>query len=564
MGSLRKLIAIACVIMLAASGLAIVSINAEAAPVVPWQAANPMPLARAQAACIQSGDTEYIVGGYNRTAMESVTNTTVIYDLKTMTSSLGPNAPFGVRNANGAVGQDGRIYVFGGRDGGNTVLSVVQIFDPSIGTWTLGPAIPIPVSAPATVAVGSLIYLIGGSTGAYSDAVQILDTTTMTWHNGGTIPVPTAGAKAVASPSGLILTFGGINATGASRDIFQYFFGWSIRGQMPAPLIYHGVNIGADGLVYAVGGVNDSGIIPTMVDSSFCYDIVSSTWTALPELPFLVQGAGMAATSDGRIIMFGGANSSMVPTVNVEFLQIMSLSLTQLPPAGIKTGQSGLFSVTATSVFRPLQKITGTYSLMNESGVTFITADFSSVSGNTAVFEVKVYQSAPAGTYVLSIKNGQAHFATDTVTVHFVNLSVSVTSMPPVQDQIAALQAAYEQELALVNANFTAQLTALNESNAAQIANLNANLTALMTSLNANHAAQMESLMQEINATQAALAQAQLKLDASRDQLNTVSSTLDKKADNDLVVIAILLAVLAITILAMMIFVARNKGLSRR
>ena len=87
-----------------------------------------------------------------------------------------------------------------------------------------------------------------------------------------------------------------------------------------------------------------------------------------------------------------------------------------------------------------------------------------------------------------------------------------------------------------------------------------------MAGLNATHSAQAESLRQQIIVTQAALVQAQQQLDASRSQLNTtventnaIASTVDKKADSDLVMIVILLVIMAITILAVMILVARKK-----
>ena len=420
---LRKIVGIACVTMLLGCGLAVITTDAVAISAPSWQSTTPMSVERAQAAFVQSGNTEYIVGGYNTTSTNSVTNTIMIYDLKSMTASLGPDAPLKFRGANGATGSDGRIYVFGGRDAGNNVLSATQIYNPSNRTWIMGPSIPIPVSSPATVAVGSSIYLIGGTTAStYTNAVQILDTNAMTWSYGGVIPVPTAGAKAVAFSSGLILTFGGMNATGASTDIFQYFFGWSIKGQMPSPLIYHGVSMGADGLIYVVGGVNNTGLIPATVGSSFRYDFAASQWTTLPKLLEPVQGAGMATTLDGRVIMFGGANATYAPKTTVEFLQVMSRSVTQSPPVGIQTGQSGFFSVTLTSTFRPLQKITGTYSLLNATGVVYATGNFSSISGNTAVFEVAMQQKAPAGTYILNIKNGQAYFSTDTVAMLFDNL----------------------------------------------------------------------------------------------------------------------------------------------
>jgi hypothetical protein len=262
----------------------------------------------------------------------------------------------------------------------------------------------------------------------------------------------------------------------------------------------------------------------------------------------------------------------MVPTRNVEFLQVMSRSVTQSPSTGINTGQSGFFSVNVMSAFRPIQKITGTYSLLNETGVIYATGDFSSVSGSTAVFELAVQQKAPAGVYTLNIKNGQAYFLTETIALRFDNLSVPVTAIPSISDQLAVLQAnlslmqaSYEAELAVMNASDSKRMEDLRANFTAQLADMNSSYTSQMASLNTTQSAQAESLRQQLSLSQAKLAMAQQEIELSRDQLNTtiantdsIASAVDKKADSSLVIIVILLVVLAVTILAVTIVVDRK------
>ncbi len=65
------------------------------------------------------------------------------------------------RNHLGAVAVDGEIWVIGGRDGGG-IVDRVDIYDPRLDRWRMGPALPAPTSGAAVGFVEGWIVISGG------------------------------------------------------------------------------------------------------------------------------------------------------------------------------------------------------------------------------------------------------------------------------------------------------------------------------------------------------------------------------------------------------------------
>jgi len=74
-----------------------------------------------------------------------------------------------------AVTWDGKIYVFGGRSGGNVVLNTVEMFDPQSGSWDNSsiPAFPTARYNASAVIFENKIYLIGGRT--INDVLKVVE-----------------------------------------------------------------------------------------------------------------------------------------------------------------------------------------------------------------------------------------------------------------------------------------------------------------------------------------------------------------------------------------------------
>jgi N-acetylneuraminic acid mutarotase len=70
----------------------------------------------------------------------------------------------------------GEIYVVGGReqvDGIESVLSRVDIYNPSSGTWRSGPAIPTARDGPSVVVMGNTMYVLAGLADGVSGVLEV-------------------------------------------------------------------------------------------------------------------------------------------------------------------------------------------------------------------------------------------------------------------------------------------------------------------------------------------------------------------------------------------------------
>lgn len=88
--------------------------------------------------------------------------------------------------------------------------------------------------------------------------------------------------------------------------------GWAAMAPMPTARSWLGVTVGADGLIYAIGGLN---VRP--LDTVEAYDPHANRWTTEPSLQTARWGLATATTPDGRIYAIGGMSDSPLDSVEV-------------------------------------------------------------------------------------------------------------------------------------------------------------------------------------------------------------------------------------------------------
>jgi N-acetylneuraminic acid mutarotase len=160
------------------------------------------------------------------------------------------------------------------------------------------------LNAPAAVAVGSKVYVIGGFAGATNlptAKVRVFDTTSKTWSEAASLPAPRGGHAAVVL-DGRIHVLGGGNdvSTLATHSVYDPATNaWSSAAPLPrsegSPAA---VVLG--GRIYAIGGrsgFDDYG-------DTFVYDPATNSWSRGPRIP--PRGAAGAAVWHGSIYIFGG------------------------------------------------------------------------------------------------------------------------------------------------------------------------------------------------------------------------------------------------------------------
>ena len=202
------------------------------------------------------------------------------------------------RSAKAVVAAAGAIHVLGGPG-----TRRVDRFDGR--RWTKETQLPgQALNAPAAVAVGRKLYVIGGFVGATNlptARVRVFDTVSKAWSEATPLPAARGGHAAIVL-DGRIHVLGGGNevSTLATHSVYDPAANtWSSGAPLPrsegSPAA-----IVLDSRIYAIGGrsgFDDYG-------DTFVYDPKSNSWSRGPHLP--PRGTAGAAVWRGSIYVFGG------------------------------------------------------------------------------------------------------------------------------------------------------------------------------------------------------------------------------------------------------------------
>ncbi len=507
-----------------ASACSVSAPNARASSVLSWTPETPMGATVAQAAVVGAANgTVYVMGGVLTIAYSAVANA-YSYDPNTGDWKALAPMPYAARGAAGAMGLDGKVYVFGGAGGS----SYTQIYDPETDSWALGAAMLDGAwgAKAATVTNGS-IWVVGGE-GVTAGYAQVYDPIGDSWFVGAAAPAAVECGAMVAVGNNLYYSGGGVAGYIATTNFFKYNASagnWVTTLQpMPTARAAHAMVVGVDGLLYVVGGSSDAfNAGGDSFSTAIVYDSVADKWSSVAAMDNARKYLGATVTPDGRILALGGNTPSTVLDV-VESLHLYEFQYTiGLSSSSVRAGESLLLNLDAQFTY-----INETYSVVSwyiesvANGTVYGPGSILIPTGAPAAIAVVVPALVPPGSYK--------------VVVHWTIYAEGVSE-------------AVEDELAL-------QVLAGPESTDALIADLEAQiaeLQALLTSEDVNVTAILMVLAQ-LGATFAAL---QTQLNAMQDQVNRV----EDKADSASMyaVVNLVLVIIVIVLLAMMLVMARRK-----
>lgn len=241
--------------------------------------------------------------------------------------SWTPQAPLPVaRRSVQAVAVNDKIFVFGGDELDEIInghlISVpgadVLEYDMSAKSWSTVSTMPTPRSGCMVFRYGTnKICVVGGfekrpNQWTKSDKIEIFDWTTNTWSSGGVFVMPTILYSAVLIEDRYIFTFGGMSGEASGWNDLTYVFRHDLQERtaswpgtfapMPTARKHLTAVVGAQGLIYAMGGMNDEGVLATVE----AYDPDENTWQT--RAPMLVPRREFAAVvgPNGFIYVFGG------------------------------------------------------------------------------------------------------------------------------------------------------------------------------------------------------------------------------------------------------------------
>jgi len=217
------------------------------------------------------------------------------------------------RSAHAVVSNGKAIYAIGGTGAGGAPVLEVERFDGR--TWQDLSRLPGDgLNAPAAVAIGDRIYVIGGfktTTNVPTDEVLVFDTRARTWSNAASLPAP-RGGHAAAVLEGRIHVIGGGNSRSTLADHSEYdprTDKWIDRAPLPRPKGSPAI-AAFEGKLFSIGGRSGPGDFGD-VD---IYDPRTDRWTPGP--PITPRGTAGAAVYCGTIYVFGGESQAAKKTLD--------------------------------------------------------------------------------------------------------------------------------------------------------------------------------------------------------------------------------------------------------
>ena len=239
-----------------------------------WTTREPMLTPRGDFAIAVFQDKIYVFGGAIKPHQWDfeLTDVNEVYDPATDSWTAKASMPVPKAGFSASV-VDGKIYLIGGWTKSVTpgrgplwvTSNETLVYDPNANLWTTKTPMPTGVVDYASAVVDDKIYVISGTSRAYSDDLlnytQIYDPKTDTWSQGALIPVAVqqaaAGAATGVKAPEAIFVVGGFTGFYWPRNLTQVYYPetdtWSFGADMPTPLFSLGVAVVEDTL-YAIGG----------------------------------------------------------------------------------------------------------------------------------------------------------------------------------------------------------------------------------------------------------------------------------------------------------------------
>ncbi|MBY8881071.1 carboxypeptidase regulatory-like domain-containing protein [Actinacidiphila acidipaludis] len=220
----------------------------------------------------------------------------------------------------GSVTVDGKVYSFGGTDGGS-LLFKASVHDPATGGWRRLANMPQGLEKPGVEAIGGSVYVFGGwdSTGSASAAVYRYDPAHDTWT--AVAPLPSgvvAGGTAVLGGRLYVIAGCGGNCFPVSQATYVYDPGtdsWSQAADYPVTDTWLSC-AGIDGQVVCAGGSDP--VSGQETAATYAFDPVAGTWTARADLPY-PNWAMSSASSGGRLQLVGGVSGGELTNQGEEY-----------------------------------------------------------------------------------------------------------------------------------------------------------------------------------------------------------------------------------------------------
>ena len=212
---------------------------------------------------------------------------------------------------------DGRVLLVGGGTGSGG-SSVMEIYDPALGSWSGGSSLTLTTNRAnhtATLLQNGKVLIAGGSSGGFGPiaTAEIYDPVTRKCTPVGNMRTNRINHTAVLLQSGRVLVAGGtttggpLNPSIASAELFDPVTGtWAATGPMSTNRVGHTISLLSNGKVLVAGGRAGGGFVTANYSSAELYDPSTGTWTPAGNMSATRSTMTATLLPNGKLLVAGG------------------------------------------------------------------------------------------------------------------------------------------------------------------------------------------------------------------------------------------------------------------
>lgn len=201
---------------------------------------------------------------------------------------------------------DGRVLLAGGKDASLNYLTLVDVYDPTTGTFSpTGAMAGAHYRHAAALLSNGTVLVVGGFNGSYLKSAELFNPSTGAWTSVGNMYEARAGHVAVPLIDGRVLVAGGYNAAATALATFEIYdpttTTWSKRGYMNQPHREPSAVRLSSGRVLLAGGWN-----PSLASTAEIFDPATNSWGYAGTPVTGRMAASMVDLGNGKVFVAGG------------------------------------------------------------------------------------------------------------------------------------------------------------------------------------------------------------------------------------------------------------------
>lgn len=403
-----------------------------------WESKNDMPFETHTFSTAQLPDGRvFFYGGVKPNSGPS--EETWLYDPATDEWEARAPSPLATAGSSAVYMPDGRVYVLCGMDHNNQWSHGVMAYDIAGDSWEQLPGDPdLGFFREAVALDPNRILIAGGFAAAPLIAVadcMIYDIRFKAFADAEPLPY-TVGLGSMVRAGDSIYYIGGIepHEPVLYYDILRYDIAvgqWSHHAKMSEPRFWDSEVLAGDGLVYLYG----QGLDPQYVPSVRALDLRDGSFKECP-VPNKHKYGGIAATDDGRVIIFGGEYENVVSR------EVLSLRLfekeTWLGTTEAGPGRAVRVYATVSAQASETEDMTATAYLVRD-GIVYGRYELVGLGNGTASALMTLPEDLAAGEYEVIVTDVDLGFGM-AGSISFAPLALTVNDLPSPADRIGELE----------------------------------------------------------------------------------------------------------------------------